>query len=385
MFRYQKTKTFYGQISEDCKELGADELRELGARNIEPDYRGVSFEAKPKDLYRIVYCSRLFSRFLAPIHRFNCFHDDHLYNTANSMEWDRIFQPDMTFAIFANVGNSNIRHSKFAAQRLKDAIADYFMEKYDRRPSVDTKDPDVWINLFIYKNKATINIDLGGGPGHKRGYRVSSVEAPMRETLAAAVVRYSGWDGETPLYDPMCGSGTLLMEAMMSYCRIPALYKRHKFGFENLPDFEAAKWEDVKMRSDERMRPLPPGLIFGSDKDADSIEAVLDNTSEITFGDRVEIKRCDFRDIEEIHNATIICNPPYGMRLDDGTDIGDFMKEIGDFLKQKCTGSEAWIYLGSTALVRRIGLRTSKKIILENGGLDGRLIKLEMYKGTRNP
>ena len=385
MFRYQKHNTYFGQIPEDCKDIGARELKELGARNVEEAYRGVYFEAKPKDLYRIVYCSRLFSRFLAPIHRFSCYHDDILYKTAKTMEWDKILSPDKTFAIFSNVGNSNIRHSKFAGLRLKDAICDFFMDKCGERPSVDTENPDVWINLFIYKNKATINIDLHGGGGHKRGYRISSVEAPMRETLAAAIVRHSGWDGETPLYDPMCGSGTLLIEAMMSYCRIPALYNRENFGFEHLPDFDESMWEEVKRISDERIRPLPAGLIFGSDIDHDSVEAVLDNTEKLPFGDRIEILRRDFRDSGPIENATIITNPPYGVRLENGGDIGDFMKEIGDFLKQQCLGTTAWLYLGSTALVRRIGLRTSQRILLNNGGLDGRLIKLEMYAGTKDP
>ena len=228
-----------------------------------------------------------------------------------------------------------------------------------------------------------INIDLGGGSGHKRGYRISSVEAPMRETLAAAIIRHSEWDGGTPLYDPMCGSGTLLMEAMMSYCRIPALYKREKFGFENLPDFDHGLWDKVKRRCNEEIRPLPMNLISGSDLDPESVKASLDNIFELPFGDRIEIRQCDFKDAGPLNNMTVICNPPYGMRLEN--DDGEQVKELGDFLKQQCSGSTAWIYLGSTSLVKRIGLRSSKRIILDNGGLDGRLVKLEMYQGTRDP
>jgi putative N6-adenine-specific DNA methylase len=383
MFRYIKNKIFFAQISEDCSESGVQELKELGATNIEADYRGIYFEADKANLYEIVYSARLFSRFLAPLYKFDCPHDDILYEKAKSMEWDKILSPDKTFAIFANVGNSRIKHSQYAARRLKDAIADYFMEKCGKRPSVDTENPDVWLNLFINRDKAVINIDLAGGTGHKRGYRVTSVEAPMRETLAAAVIRYTGWDGEEPFYDPMCGSGTLLIEAMMHYCKIPALYKREKFGFQCLPDFDESLWDRVKRKVNEKIRPLPEGLIAGSDLDPEAIKAVLDNTSELPFGDRIEVTCKDYNDSGPLNNLTIVSNPPYGMRLDN--DDGEMIKEFGDFLKQQCAGSIAWVYLGSTALVRRIGLRTNKRIMLNNGGLDGRLIKLEMYMGTRDP
>ena len=383
MFRYQKLKSYFGQIPEDYKNLGIKELKELGAQDIEPAYGGINFSAGRDALYKIVYCSRLFSRFLAPLHRFDCHHDNILYNKAKEMDWDRILSPDKTFAIYANVGNSKIRHSQYASRRLKDAIADYFMDKYGKRPSVDTENPDVWLNLFINKNKAVINLDLSGGAAHIRGYRVSTIEAPMKETLAAAIIKYTEWDGEGPLFDPMCGSGTLLIEAMMSYCRIPALYKREKFGFQNLPDYSEHSWAEAKRKCDEQMRPLPPGLISGGDLD---IDAALDNTEQLPFGDRIELVKSDFRNLEDLNNHTIVSNPPYGVRLDTGSeDPGLFMKDIGDFLKQKCTGSDAWIYVGSTALMKRIGLRTSKRIILNNGGLDGRLVHLELYKGTKDP
>ena len=386
MFRYQNTKRFLGILADDCKKLGAQELQELGAKNTELDYRAVYFDAKPGDLYKIAYCNRLFSRIMAPLHRFDCHHDDILYKRGKQMQWEKILSPEKTFAIFANVGNSNIRHSKFAAQRLKDAICDYFVDRCGERPSVDTENPDVWLNLHINKNKATINIDLMGQTGHKRGYRTTSVEAPMRETLAAAIVRESGWDGQTPLYDFMCGSGTLAIEAMMSYCRIPARYNQEKFGFENLPDFSLGLWESVKHDADSKMRPLEPGMIFASDMNKEAISSVIENTEALPFGDRIEVKTCKFQDVGPINDATIISNPPYGVRLETGTDDpGEFMKEIGDFLKQQCTGTTAWLYIGSTKLVKRVGLRPACRIPLDNGGIDGRLIRLDMYSGTLNP
>lgn len=385
MFRYQKTQRYFGQISEDCKEIGFQEIIDLGGTDAEMVYRGVYFNADYATLYKIVYCNRLFSRILAPLHMFDCHHDDHIHKQAKRMEWDQFLNLDKTFAIYANVGNSNVRHSKFASLRLKDAICDYFRDKYGERPNVDTENPDVCLNLFVFKNKATINIDLTGGAAYKRGYRNATVKAPMRETLAAAAMTFSGWDGETPLYDPMCGSGTILIEAIMKYCRMPAMYFKKRLGFENLPDFDEKLWENVRSECDANIRELPENLIFGSDQDSEAIQAFTENLESFNLADKINIRKCSFQDAGLLENVTIITNAPYGVRLNSEEDMHEFMGEIGDFLKQQCTGSTAWLYVGSTALVKKIGLRVSKRIPLENGGLDGRLVRLDMYKGTLNP
>ena len=241
MYQYQKSKTYFAQIADGFEELALDELKRLGADTVEPAYRGIRFSARPEALYRINYQSRLVSRVLAPMVSFRCRNRDDLYREARSVDWPGLFSLEDTFGIFANVSdNENLRHSKFAALCLKDAVADQFRKRMGKRPYVDKTRPDLWIHLLIRRQHATISIDTSGGSLHRRGYRRSPVAAPMKETLAAAVLALSGWQGDTPLYDPMCGAGTLLCEAMLTACRIPAGYLRSRFGFERLPDFDPA-------------------------------------------------------------------------------------------------------------------------------------------------
>ena len=382
-FRYHKTGKFYGQISEEAKELGMDELYELGAREMEPDYRGVFFKADMETLYKIVYCSRLFSRFLAPLHRFDSNTENMLYQRVKTMKWEEFLGPDDTFAIFSNVGNSNITHSRFAAQKMKDSICDRLREKTGDRPSIDTKNPSMWFNLFINHNKATVALDISGGAHHKRGYREDTVDAPLMESLGAAFIRVSGWKGETPLLDPMCGSGTLLAEALMVAAKIPAGYLKKSFGFERMPDFDVKLWAKVRKECDDAIELPEHGLIQGSDMDHDAVRASILNLSSLPGGDRVVVTQSAFQDLPDQEPKTIITNPPYGIRLKKEDDMDSFVGEIGDFLKQKCAGSTAWVYFGERKLILKMGLAPSRKFPLNNGGLEGRLCKYEMYRGNK--
>ena len=246
MFEYQKNSVFFAQVTGKMEEMGELELQELGARNTKKVYRGIYFEADHADLYRINYNSRLLSRVLAPLITFYCDNPNILLKAASDIQWEDIFTVEKTFAITASVSMSKIDNSLYAAMRLKDGIADYFTGKFGKRPNVDTINPDVRINLHIEKNDAVISLDTSGESLHKRGYRLLAGEAPMQETLAAAIIRLSKWDGEKPLLDCMCGSGTILCEALMHYCRIPAQFLRKKFGFLNLPDFDKNIWKDIK-------------------------------------------------------------------------------------------------------------------------------------------
>ena len=295
------------------------------------------------------------------------------------IDWTDFLSLDTTFAIVANVSNSHIRHSKYAALCLKDAIADYFMAKYDKRPNVDTDNPDVWFNLYIHNNRAVIGLEVSGGSLHKRHYRVMGHDAPMQETIAAGIVRYSGWQGEGPLVDPMCGSGTLLCEALMQYCRIPAAYLRERFGFEALPDFQPELWEKVKQEALENIRPLPAGLISGSDISHKALEAARANLDVLPGGDLVALKSIDFRNIKDLSHTTIICNPPYGLRLQKKEGMETFCKELGDFLKQCCMDSSVYLYFGDRELIKHLGLRPSWKKPIASGGLDGRLVKVKVF------
>lgn len=379
MVEYQKTGRFFGMIAEDLKLIGERELQEFGATELKMAYRGIFFKCDFEALYRINYKSRFFSRILAPIITFDCHSDRYLYRTARSIDWSLFLTPDSTFAIFSSVHASNISHSQYAALKLKDAIADWFMDKYGRRPNVDTTAPDLWIGLRIEKNRAYIRLDTSGGALHRRGYRKRSVEAPMQETLAAALVELSGWDESSPLCDPFCGSGTILCEALIKYCRIPPGFLRKRFGFENLPEFDREKWLNLKKTINSEIRELPEGKIYGSDISRDAVSAASYNCNLLPYGDRISLRSMPYSDIDELQNRTIISNPPYGLRLRKNENMESFMKEFGDFLKQRCSGSKAWIYFGKRELIKSMGLRSSIKIPLHNGKLDGRLVLYEMY------
>jgi len=379
MFEYQQYGKFFAQIAGSMEEIGAGELKEFGAKNINPVYRGVHFKTDLAHIYRINYQSKFISRILAPLKTFDCHSTKYLYNTASTIEWDKIIDSQKTFAIFANVSNSKITHSRYATLVLKDAIVDYFNKKYNIRPDVNTDSPDVVLNLFIHKNRATISLDTSGTALHKRGYRISKGSAPMQETLAAAIIKLSGWNGKQPLYDPMCGSGTLLSEALMNYCRIPSGFKRSKFGFENLPDFDREEWAKIKKNSTKNIRKLPEKLIFGSDMSYFAIEDSKQNLKGIPTGENVVLKQADFTQLPPINDSVIICNPPYGIRLGTKESTTELYSKFGDFLKQKCKGTTAYIYVGDKDLISAIGLKPSFKRPLKNGNIDGRLLKIVIY------
>jgi len=380
-YEYQKSGRFFAQTADGLEQMAADELVRLGATDASPAYRGVYFSAEFESLYRINYTSRLVTRVLAPLLTFDCHSPRYLYKTARSIDWSTMLGLRDTFAVFANVSNSAIQHSQYAALRVKDAVADQFRENRGERPNVDPRDPDVWINVYIHSNRAVISVDTSGGSLHRRGYRLESVEAPMQETVAAAVVELSGWDGSRPLYDPMCGSGTLVCEALMRYARVPAAYLRGPqgtFGFERLPGFDRAAWNRVRKSAAAAIRPLPQGLIAASDAAGAAVAAARANAGVLPGGDRIHFKIKKFQDLRPIEDSTIICNPPYGLRIGRG-GTERLIQEFGDFLKQGCRGSEAYVYFGKRELIKSVGLRPTWKKPLKSGGLDGRVVKYELY------
>jgi putative N6-adenine-specific DNA methylase len=379
MFEYQKTGRYFAQVSDDIKDIAEEELLSLGARETRPGYRGISFAADHEALYAVNFHSRLINRVLAPLISFDCHSDKYLYNRALQIRWDDFLDTSMTFAIFASVSNSSIRHSRFAALRLKDAIVDYFQKAAGERPSIDTKNPDVWFNLYINNDKAVISLDTSGGSLHRRGYRVKSVQAPMIETLAAAIIHLSGWDGSVPLYDPFCGSGTLLCEAYMRQSNTPAGILRPRFGFERMPDFNNLLWHKVKRGGMKRINPVPRGMIHGSDISSEAVKASIRNCSLIGAEQAIRIEKKDVFDIDKIRNKAIVCNPPYGIRMAKAEELSAFYKRYGDFLKKRCVGSSAYIYFGERKYIKDIGLKPSWKRPLSNGGLDGRLVRYELY------
>jgi putative N6-adenine-specific DNA methylase len=379
MYEYQKSGRYFAQVADDIKDIAEAELLELGAEETSHSYRGIYFNAGPESLYRINLHSRLINRVLAPLKTFDCHSDNYLYQVGQQIHWEDFLNQEQTLAVFASVTQSNINHSKFAALRLKDAIVDYFRERDGKRPSIDTRTPDLWLNVYIEKNVATISVDTSGGSLHRRGYRMETTQAPMSETLAASIIRYAEWDGQTPLYDPFCGSGTLLCEAYLAATKTPSAHRRSKFGFERLPDFDAVLWAKIKKAAFNKIQPVSKNLIQGSDIDSKVVATAQKNSAVIDPTTQIKITQKDIFEIERIEDTTIVCNPPYGIRMQQKKDLGDFYKNLGDFLKQRCTNSTAFIYFGDRKYIKHIGLKSSNKWILSNGGLDGRLVKYVMY------
>lgn len=379
MFEYQKKRRYFAQVAGGLEKDGLKELEGLGATKLKAAYRGVYFTADTKSLYAINYTSRLTTRVLAPLFSFKCESTKRLYKMAKSLSWEELFKPSNTFAIFATVSHSNINHSKYAALCVKDAVADSFRERFGNRPSVDTQKPDVWINLHIENNRATISLDTSGGSLHRRGYRMRTGEAPMQETLAAAIIQFSGWDGGQPFCDPMCGSGTLVSEALMHYCKIPAGYLRKQFGFMFLPDFDKELWQSVKREADKIIRPLPKGLIFASDMSREAVEIARENNRRLPGNERINWKVSGFENIDGLENHIIITNPPYGIRLGKKEVVSTLYREFGNFLKKRCKGATAYVYIGDRDQIKKVGLKPSLKKPMVNGAIDGRLCKFAVY------
>ena len=379
-YLYQEHRTFFAQVAHPIEALGGAELEELGATNVDPGYRGVHFSADASTLRRIVYCARIPTRVLAPLVTFDCHSDRYLYKRAcEEVDWMSLIGVEKTFAIFATVSNSRISHSKYAALKLKDAIVDTIRKETGSRPSVDRHSPDVSLNLHIENNRATISLDVAGFSLHRRGYRLDALEAPLQETVAASIIRMSEWSGDTPLMDPMCGSGTLVAEAYMFAANIPAQILHERFGFEQLPDHDAEGWAAQRKKLDGAIKPVPGGLITGSDIQGEAISMAQKNLDRLPGASVVHLARKDFRHLGEFENGVIVTNPPYGLRIGNRDALGDLFKNFGDYLKQKCTNSTAFIYVGKPALLKLVGLRTSWKKELVNGALEGRLGRYDLY------
>ncbi len=379
MYEYQKSGRFFAQTADDIKEIAALELAELGAGDISPVYRGIYFNADKEALYRINYSARLISRVLASILTFTCHSTDQLYKKAKQIIWSDFISDSNTFAVFSNVSESRINNSHYASLCIKDALVDSFREQTGKRPDVNAKDPDLWINLFVSRNKAVISLDTSGGALHKRGYRKESLTAPMQETVAAAIIKYTEWDGSVPLHDPMCGSATLLCEAMLHYCNIPSAFLRKNFGFEYMPDYDKKLWTVVRKDCDRKKIRLPKELISGSDISSQAVKTSRLNINNIPEGKNININKLDFINAKGLENGVIVTNPPYGIRMGNKDELSSLYKSLGDYLKQKCKGSSAYIYFGEREFIKKIGLKPAWKKPLMSGGLDGRLVKYEMF------
>lgn len=377
------TYKLFVSCSQGLEPILLQELQNLGCQSVREGFRGVHVEVNAlEDIYRINYCSRIGGRVLLPLTDFICYDQKDLYKGASKIDWTRYIASGRTFAIDSNVNHKRLRNSLFAAQVVKDAICDQIREKRGNRPDIDTKFPDVQLNLFIHQDRAILGIDTSGAPLHKRGYRQETVEAPIQETLAAAILTLAEYQGTEILYDPCCGSGTILIEAALMASRTAPGYLRNKWGFMNMPEFSQEAWLKVKTEEDAKRIPLLHGRIYGSDLGRNAVRVAKANLRAAGFLGLVEIKQADFRDLEPLPPPTlIVTNPPYGKRLADEEEyLVSLYRSLGDFLKRKSAKpAKGFIFTGNLDLTKEVGLAPKRRYVMSNSGIESRLLAFDLY------
>jgi putative N6-adenine-specific DNA methylase len=369
------------------EEILAEELSQLGATIDHVGSRAVEFSGDKKLLYNTILWSRTAMRLLRPFADFYAPDERALYDEVAQLDWSRYIAPGQTFAITAVVNKSSFEHSLYVAQLTKDAIVDQFRERTGERPSIDTRNPDIRIHLRMLENEVILSLDAAGDSLHRRGYRQGTNEAPLNEVLAAGLILLSGWDQKSPLIDPMCGSATILTEAGLLAQRIaPGLFHQGKFGFENWPDFDAALWQEVREEAEKQRIEEPQAYLAGSDLDPRVIDQAAANIEAAGLDECIRISVRDVRDAQppkDLAPGLVITNPPYGERIGEEAQMDALYKTIGDALKTNFQGYEAFVFTGNLEAAKAIGLKVSRRIPLFNGPIDCRLLKYELYRGSR--
>lgn len=374
---------FVAKTLAGLEEVLEKEIIDLGGQNITPLKRAVQFEGDLELLYRANYELRTAVRILRPIARFTIKNEQELYDSIQTINWEDYMSVRDTLAIDGAVSSPYFNHSKYIAQKTKDAIVDQFRSKMGRRPDVDITNPHLRINVHIWEDECTVSLDSSGDSLHKRKYRVEQTTAPLSEVLAAGMIKLTGWNADSDFVDPMCGSGTLLIEAAMMAYNIPPQLVRKDFGFMNWVDFDARLWRQVKQDARKRQRAFKH-KILGFDLDPEAIKVTRTNLKEVHLDTRVTVSQRDFAELalEEKNGGVLVINPPYGERLEE-ENINELYSMIGDRLKHAFSGFDAWIISSNYHAFKNIGLRTSRKIPLFNGSLECRFQKYELYQGSR--
>jgi putative N6-adenine-specific DNA methylase len=370
-------KTLFG-----FEELLAKELRDLGAQEVETGVRVVSFVGDKGFMYKANLCLRTAVKILKPIKTFKVADEKVLYNEIYKMDWSEYLTVDTTFAIDSTVHSEVFNHSKYISQKTKDAIVDQFRNKGGVRPNVDIKFPDLRINIHIDKDVCTVSLDSSGASLHKRGYKTATNIAPINEVLAAGLIMLSGWDGLSDFMDPMCGSGTILAEAAMIACNIPANLNRKEFGFEKWQDWDVDLYEKIEDSAIKKIRGFDY-KIFGFDKSPSAVAKAQENIKNANLEDWIVIKHEDFFKTQKggDKHLHMVFNPPYGERLD--IDMEELYGSIGRTLKHAYSGTDAWLITSNLEALKHVGLRPSRRIKLFNGKLESKLVKYEMYAGSK--
>ena len=361
----------------------AEELKKLGAQDIKEGIRSVTFRGDQGFLYKANIALRTAIRILKPIRTCKVYDEEDLYEAIQKIKWEKYLDVEGTFAIGAVVNSKNFTsNSHYIALKSKDAVADYYRHKYSKRPNVDLDYPDVKIHVHIQKDWCTISLDSSGDSLHKRGYRSATNIAPINEVLAAGLVLLSGYTGDENFIDPMCGSGTILIEACMIACKIPANINRKQFAFERWKNYDEDLYFTIQ---DALLKKITNShfKIMGFDKAPSAVSKAKQNIINANLDEFIGVHHVNFFNStkEVFGNTTILFNPPYGERLN--IDVNEFYKKVGDTLKHNYPNSTAWMITSDMQALKHVGLRTSKRIELKNADLDCKFVKYELYEGTR--
>ena len=375
---------FFATAAKGIESIVAKELKGIDAQNIQPISGGVHFEGSMETLYRANLWLRTANRVLMPIAEFSCTTPQTLYDNVRQIRWHDWMGLEQTLAIDCNCRDSQINHSHYAALKIKDAIVDQFRDQTGRRPNVDVRSPDLRVNAYIVKDRCVLSLDTSGDRLHLRGYRRQAGEAPLRETLAAAIVELVEWDSEGMFIDPMCGSGTILIEAAlkaMNYAPGLLRCRRTKgFGFQRWPGFNRKLWGKLVDEAKAQIREKIPGRLLGHDLSKNAIQIASQNAKEAGLEKQIRFSRGNVLNLRPRGNkGVIVCNPPYGERLGELDELKSLYKSFGDVLKQRCTGYTAYLFTGNLKLAKFIGLRTARRLILYNGPIECRLLKYELF------
>jgi putative N6-adenine-specific DNA methylase len=363
----------------------AEELAALGATGIRAGEAGVEFEGPFELAYAVNLESRLATRILARVSRFDYRNEKDIYEGARHVRWHSHFRVDRTFKVETNAVKAPVKSLDFITLKVKDAIADAFREALGKRPDVAPREPDVRVHVFLDAKWCTLYLDTSGEPLFKRGRRDKTGEAPLKKNLAAGLLRLAGWTPDLPLPDPMCGAGTILIEAAeMALGLAPG--RGRAFGFEKLDRFDAAAWAKVKAASEVRAQPVAPRAIHGSDLYGRTLDLARANLRDMGLESVVSLKQVNLLDLSAPAPAgLLVTNPPYGIRLGEKEDLARFYPELGNLLKQKFAGWTAYIFSGDPDLPKLIRLSATRRTVLYNGAIECRLYEYRMVAGGNRP
>ncbi|WP_442902255.1 THUMP domain-containing class I SAM-dependent RNA methyltransferase [Flavobacterium sp. C4GT6] len=370
-------KTFFG-----FEEILANELRALGAQDVEQGVRMVSFKGDKGFMYKANIALRTALKILKPVKKFKAYNDKSLYNGIQSVDWSEYINVNDTFVVDVTLSSDHFNHSQFVALKSKDAIVDQFRDKFGKRPDIDKNYPDLRINVHIHDDQCSVALDTSGASLHHRGYRTATNIAPINEVLAAGMLLLSGWKGESDFLDPMCGSGTILAEAAMIACNIPANINRKEFAFEKWHDWDNDLFDTIVESLLKKTREFHY-TIKGYDKAPSAVMKAKDNIRNANLDEYVAISQENFFETQKQSKGPLhmVFNPPYGERLD--INLERFYRELGDTLKQAYPNTNAWFITANLEALKFVGLKPSRKIKLFNGKLEARLVKYEMYEGSK--